>query len=58
MHARKLGREYYVRVGGSDAVMFRTSSPGTAFADMYRVSEYTTDIDFLENHNSVSHRPH
>ena len=48
------GMEYMLRVSGSDPVRFRTSHPSTAFAELYRVSEYTTEVDFLDNHNSAS----
>ena len=27
---------------------------GLAYTEMYRVSEYTADLDFLDNHNSAS----
>ena len=37
----------------SDAVIFRTSAPNTRFNTLYRLSEYTFDVDFLENHNSA-----
>eukprot|EP00729_Bicosta_minor_P009375 gene9375-21569_t len=48
------GSSYIVAVGDSDPVRFRTSGGKTQFTDMYRVSEYTYEIDFLENHNSAS----
>jgi hypothetical protein len=37
----------------SDAVVFRTGRVDTTFTAMYRVSEYTYDIDYLRNHDSA-----
>eukprot|EP00755_Sulcionema_specki_P035359 Sspe_Gene.21737::Locus_8176_Transcript_1_1_Confidence_1.000_Length_1423::g.21737::m.21737 len=45
-----------VRTGGmtSDPVVFRTAVPGKNYTTMYRLSEFSFDVDFLENHNSAS----
>jgi len=37
----------------SDPAMFRVLPPGAVPTPMYRVSEYTYEIDFLTNHNSA-----
>jgi hypothetical protein len=38
----------------SEAILLRTAAPGTTYTEMYRVSEYTQQPDFLWNHNSAS----
>jgi hypothetical protein len=48
------GAQYHIAIGGSDPVRFRTAGGGTTFIPMYRVSEYTIEIDLLDNHNSAS----
>lgn len=37
----------------SDPVLFRTTRAGSRYNTLYRISEYTFDIDFLQNHNSA-----
>lgn len=38
----------------SDAFVFRTLASGHNFTEIFRVSEYTTDFDFLPNHDGAS----
>lgn len=38
----------------SDALQMRTSTPGAQHVTAYRVSEYTFDVDFLENHDAAN----
>jgi hypothetical protein len=40
-------------VGRSDPEMLRVHSNTTVPTTMYRVSEYTYNVDFLTNHNSA-----
>ena len=48
--------ELAVRVGDAvgDPVLFRTARVGAVYTEMFRVSEYTYEVDFLPNHNSAS----
>jgi hypothetical protein len=38
----------------SDPVLFRTTAANVSYASMYRISEYSFDVDFLDNHDSAS----
>ena len=38
----------------SDPERFRTSATGATHTTAYRISEYTFDVDFLENHDAAS----
>ena len=38
----------------SDPLRMRTSSVGAVHVSAYRISEYTMDVDFLENHDAAS----
>eukprot|EP00912_Choanoflagellata_sp_UC4_P000963 UC4_evm2s594 len=49
------GSLYWIKVGESDAVPFRTAkSPSTLYTSTHRISEYSLDVDFLENHDSAT----
>lgn len=38
----------------SDAIWARTAANDTRYTEMFRISEYTFDVDFLSNHNLAS----
>lgn len=46
------GRVYWVRVGGSDAVPFRTARAGVRYFEAARVASESVTVDFLSQHNS------
>jgi len=41
--------------GTSDAVLLRTLRSHVRYTEVYRVSEYTYEVDLLDNHDSASH---
>jgi hypothetical protein len=36
------------------ALPLRTAAPGVRYTQMYRISEFTDDVDFLDNHDSAT----
>ena len=47
------GDTYFVSVDGSEEIKFKTTPDGVTYTEMYRVSEYIYEVDFLPNHNSA-----
>ncbi|EDQ84574.1 uncharacterized protein MONBRDRAFT_30128, partial [Monosiga brevicollis MX1] len=43
----------YLLAADGYQVLARTAAPGVTFLSVYRVSEYTTEVDYLANHNSA-----
>lgn len=46
------GTRYYISVDGHHPIRFNTKPIDIEFLEVFRVSEETSDIDLLENHNS------